>query len=52
MTAYAHISNPSASLAKGLLRNASGNPAVDLLVCVFLGNGAHSPEQDYRCDMS
>jgi hypothetical protein len=51
MNAYARISIPAASLAKGLLCYTS-NPAVDVLVCRFFGSGAHGAEQDNRCDMS
>ncbi len=52
MNAAKHISVRPASLAKGLLRLATGSPAMGALVCAFSGNKTYGPEQDYRCDMT
>ncbi len=52
MNAAKHISIQPASLAKGLLRLATGNTVMGVLVCAFSGNTTQVPEQDYRCDMT
>ncbi len=50
MNANKHISIQPVLLAQGLLRLATGNPAMG--VYVFSGNTTHGPEQDYRFDMT
>jgi len=50
MSTNQYISIQLASQAQGLLRLATGNPAMG--TCAFSGSTTHGPEQDYRFDMT